>query len=723
MIARDRRSAKRGSWGWALNVAELIAWGTISLLAVIILISELPNDVRLRGLAATAGLAAWIWALFTFLVEKARLNRWVGIVLGLASLGFAAAIFGILHTHLPSSQLALVAAIVAISMLSNPIAGLAIGIAGSAAYWIVAAFTGGVPELGTGLLNTGVFLLSGTIAGLLAREVRKQFHGQQEEHRLAAAVRHRLLAVVDAVDEAIVFRDRQGAVRVINRRAGALFGVDPDDFLGLPGAELLRTIARRTEDPEGFMETFQEVRADPEGELRSTIEQIMPARRQLRLYSGPTFDEVGELVGRIDVYTDITETTQHAAEIQRLYDEARKTAESYQRSLLPDGMPNLPRVSLVARYIPAAGSRAVCGDFYDFIAMDDGKMGITLGDVCGIGPSAANGSALARYTLRTFLSEDPEPSSLFERMNSHISGQIDIDRFIRLLFGVLDPERATFEYVNAGHVPPVVYRARSREVEWLDEGGIAMGVEDDAEYKAGHIELEPGDMLVLYTDGVTEAPRDSRPFGQGRFMDLVQLYGVGTPGELVQALRRGVDAWVGEGDLRDDLALLVLQVVPDSTLEEPEREIVLPNESARLGEIRRFVTGFLADIRGPVEISQDVLLAVGEAAANAARHGRRQEGRSEVRVGVKLDGTDVVVTIADDGSGFDMNEVNARERDRFAAGGRGLFLMRELMDSVTFETSGQGTKVVIRHTVFPPGTPMSPGVARAIHPSGQKRDT
>jgi serine phosphatase RsbU (regulator of sigma subunit)/anti-sigma regulatory factor (Ser/Thr protein kinase) len=722
MISRDRRSAKRGSWSWALNVAEIIAWGTVALLAVIVLISDLPNHIRLRGLAVTAVLAVWIWALFTFLVEKARHNRWVGVSLDLATLGFGAAIFGILRGHISSSQLALVAAIVATAMLSTPVAGLAIGIVGSTAYWVVAGLTGGVPELGTGLLNSGVFLLSGSIAGLLSREVRKQFHGQQEEHRLAAAVRHRLLAVVDAVDEAIVFRDRQGAVRVINRRAGALFGVDPDDFLGLPGAELLRTIARRTEDPEGFMETFQELRDDPDGELRSTIEQILPERRQLRLYSGPTFDEFGALVGRIDVYTDITETAQHAAEIERLYDEARKTAESYQRSLLPDGMPNLPRVSLVARYIPAAGSRAVCGDFYDFIAMADGKMGITLGDVCGIGPSAANGSALARYTLRTFLSEDSEPSSLFERMNAHISGQINIDRFIRLLFGVLDPERATFDYVNAGHVPPVVYRARSREVEWLDEGGIAMGVEDDAEYKAGHIELEPGDMLVLYTDGVTEAPRDSRPFGQGRFMDLVQLYGVGTPGELVQALRRGVDAWVGEGDLRDDLALLVLQVVPDSTLEEPEREIVLPNESARLGEIRRFVRGFLAEIRAPVEISQDILLAVGEAAANGARHGRRQEGRSEVRAGVKLEGTEVVVTIADDGGGFDMNEVKGRERDRFAAGGRGLFLMEELMDSVMFETSAQGTKVVIRHTVFPPGTPMSPGVARALHPAGRKRD-
>jgi serine/threonine-protein kinase RsbW len=121
-----------------------------------------------------------------------------------------------------------------------------------------------------------------------------------------------------------------------------------------------------------------------------------------------------------------------------------------------------------------------------------------------------------------------------------------------------------------------------------------------------------------------------------------------------------------------------------------------------------------------------VLLAVGEAAANAARHGRRASGRSEIRVGVKLDATDVIVTIADDGGGFDMEEVSARQQDRYAAGGRGLYLMKELMDEVVFESSAQGTKVVIRHNVFPPGTPLTPGVARALQPSSReagKRDT
>ena len=235
-----------------------------------------------------------------------------------------------------------------------------------------------------------MFLLCGAVAGLLAGELRTHFRGEKREHQLATAVRHRLLAVLDAVDEAIVFRDRHGTARVINQRAGELFDLEPDAFLGEPVVELLRTVARLTEEPEDFMETFQLLRDDPEAELRLAIDQILPRRRKLRLYSAPAFDDVGALVGRIDVFTDVTDAAARADEVEKLYETARKTAESYQRALLPDKVPTLPRVSLVANYVAAAGRRAVCGDFYDFVALRDGRMAIVLGDVCGIGPVAAN---------------------------------------------------------------------------------------------------------------------------------------------------------------------------------------------------------------------------------------------------------------------------------------------------------------------------------------------
>ena len=691
-MPKERPAARRGSWSWVARVAELTAWGTVALVVLILNVSDVPSDTYSRGLILVGALGAWLLIFFRVFLPKRQQSWWSMAIPLVQAVGFGCVTFALLRGHVPTAQVVFVPVIVSAGLLAGLTGGI-VSAALSIAGYIAITHYGPGTNSDAASLTGGMFLLSGAIAGLLSRELRSHYRGEQEEHRLATAVRHRLLAVVDAVDEAIIFRDRQGTVRVANRRVGALFGIEPDDHLGQPGVELLRKIARLTDDPEEVMEFFQTVRDNPEEELRREIEQIIPTRRKLRVFSGPTFDDSGTLVGRIDVFTDITEAAKRAEEIEILYMQARKTAESYQRGLLPVDMPKLPRVGMVAHYIAAAGSRAVCGDFYDFVPLAEGRVGLVLGDVCGIGPKAANDAALTRYTLRSFAEQITDPGSLLNWMNAHIRRQSEPDRFVRLLVGVLDPERAVLEYANAGHVPPIVYRSAGGEVEWLGEGGIPLGIEDDSRYKPGRIELDPGDMVVLYTDGVTEAARNGRPFGQGRLMDLVAEYGVGSPGELVQAIRRGVESWAGDV-LRDDIALLVFQIAPDKQVAEPVREIVLPNEPSRIPEIRRFVGAFLADLRAPVETSSEILLAVGEAAGNAYRHGRRTEGRSEIRVRCEFDRPEFEVEVADDGPGFDPEEVSSRGTpDPFAQGGRGLFLMNELMDQVTLDTSPQGTTV------------------------------
>jgi serine phosphatase RsbU (regulator of sigma subunit)/anti-sigma regulatory factor (Ser/Thr protein kinase) len=696
-----RRDVTRGSWRWTLQLAQLTAWGTAAFVLILLQLADISRPTYRWGLALVGALAIWLVVLFGVLLPNRRREWWLAWLALVVDMTFAASAFALLREGLPSTQLIFVPVIIITGLLSAPTVSLVAAAVAFGAYWSIATATGGEPTESQLAINAGLFVLTGGVAGALAREVRSHYSAEQEEHRLATAVRLRLTAVLDAVDEAIVFRDRQGIARLINRRAGELFDIDPNSYLGLTGVELLRSIARLTEDPEGFMETFQELRDEPELELRVWIDQIIPERRQLRLYSAPTFDDSGALVGRIDVYTNVTESVRRADEIERLYEEARQTAESYQRSLLPSKLPRLPGMSLVAHYVPAAGRRAVCGDFYDFLPLQDGRVGIVLGDVSGAGPLAVNDAALARYTLRSFATEIVSPDKLLRWMNGYLCEQLEPERFVRLVFGVLDPERAVLEYACAGHVPPVVYRARDGSVEWLDEGGMALGVESDAGYKAARIELDEGDMLVLYTDGVTEAPRHGRPMGQGKFSDIVSEYGVGTPGELVQALRRNVEWWVGVDELRDDLALLVCQVVPETVPGELTRELVLPNDAARMSEIRGFVASFLADVRVPVETSHEILLAVGEAAANAARHGRRQNGRSEVRVRCVLEGSEVDIAVADDGPGFEPQAVESQGLpDRFASGGRGLFLMRQLTDDVTIDSSPSGTIVHLVRRVF-----------------------
>lgn len=695
MIAKGRPAIQRGSFRWAAHVAELTGWGTALLLVVVLGIADLQGPVIRRALVVEGLLFVWLAVFFRVLLPQRAKRPWVTWAGVLGSLVAAGAVYAVLRGEVRSVQLVFVPVIVATGLLGGLTPTLAATALSVAGFLTIASITGPLPDAIALALNCGVFLLSGSVAGLLGSELRSHYQGEQEEHRLATAVRHRLLAVLDAVDEAIVFRTSEGVVRVVNRRAGELLQVDPDEFLGGPAVELLRTLARKMEDPEGFMEEFQQLREDPRAELRLRVEQIIPERRQLRLYSGPATDDAGVLVGRIDVYTDVTEAAERAHQVEELYEQARKTAESYQRGLLPENVPSLPRVSLVAHYVAAAGRKAVCGDFYDFISMPDGKIALVLGDVCGIGPAAANDAALARYSLKSFAGMESDPAQLLDRMNAHVYAQARPERFVRMLVAVLNPERAILDYANAGHVPPVVFRARTGEVEWLGEGGIALGAESDAGYKSGHIELEPGDTLVLYTDGVTEAPRMGRPFGQGHFTDIVRDYGVGTPGELVQAIRRAVDAWVPEGELRDDIALLVCQVTPDTALGEPVRELVLPNEPSRISEVRHFVAGFLTDLRVPVELSSEVQLAVGEAVANACRYGRSETGRSELRVRCALDGPNVEVVVADDGPGYVPPAKSYELPDTFASGGRGLFLMRAMMDDVKVEATGDGTVVTL----------------------------
>lgn len=699
MRRKEREAVAGGSWRWAVLVAETVAWATAGLVLTVLLVGRVDPEPRRAGLVVIAALSVWLLLLFRLLLPRFGAHRWMLTVALVVDLAFAAGLFAILRTQVPSMQLVFVPVIVAVGLLGQLREALVAPVLAFGGYWAVAVAGGSPPPIAGLVLSAGIFLMSGAVAGLLAHELRRHYRAEIEEHRLATAVRHRLMAVLDAVDEAIVFSDRAGAVRVINRRAAELFELPPDEHLGAPSVQLLRELARKTEDPEDYMETFQGLRDDPTLELRQEIEQIIPARRRLRLYSGPAFDESRALVGRIDVYTDITESVRRAEEIERAFEDARKTAESYQRSLLPTKVPSLPRVSFVAHYVPAAGRRAVCGDFYDFVTFPDGRVGVVLGDVVGIGPDAVGDAALTRYTLKSFATDESDPGRLLARLNDHFGTHVAPDRFVRLFVGVLDPERATLEYANAGHVPPVVYHA-GEGVEWLGEGGLALGVEEGAEYKVGRAELQPGDMLVLYTDGVTEAPRRGKPFGQGRFIDIVSRYGVGTPGELSQAIRRAVDAWVGTGEMRDDLAMLVCQVAPDTALEEPTRELVLPNETSRLADLRGFVTNFLVDARIPVEVAGDIELAVGEAAGNAARHGRKTEGWSEVRVRCRYAEEIVTVTVADDGLGFEVDEIGSAELpDKFASGGRGVFLMRQLMDGVEFVSSPEGTTVTLSKKV------------------------
>lgn len=700
----EQRTVPRGSWAWTLSVAERTAFATIALEFVVIHVATLSRSLYFQGLGLVAAQLGSTWFLFRVLLAKGRGSGRVTA----ASLAIGAtmtlATFAVFSGEIPSVHLFFLPWIVIAGLLGGlTAAAIATGLS-IAGYLVIAEIAGSAPPLLAALLNSILFSFSGSVAGLLSQEVRAHYARELQQQRRASSIGYRLSAVVDAVEEALVFTDSQGTIRMLNRRAIELFEIDPEEHMGGPGVQLARVIARLTEDPEGFMEALQTLRDEPLEELALDVEQIIPERRALRLLSRAVLDDSGSRVGRIDVYVDVSETTRRAEEMERLYREARQTAESYQRALLPTSTPSLPRVTLVAHYIPAAGTRAVCGDFYDFLTMPDGSVGLVLGDVCGVGPTAVNDAALTRYTISSRARAENDPGRLLELTNKHAHARMGSERFVRVFIATLDPERGILEYANAGHVPPVLFRASSGTIEWLEEGGLPLGVEPETEFKTTRVDLESGDSVFLYTDGVNEAPRAGRPFGQGRLQDLVKHYGYGTPGEMLQGIRRSVEAWV-DGDLRDDLAMVGCQVVPDAAVDESMRELVLPNEPSRIREVRAFVAQFLTDLRAGVDASSEIIVAASEAASNAAKYGRRAEGRSELRVRCILAGTDVVVTVVDDGPGFEVPDDIEGLPDPLAVGGRGMFLMNELTDEISIDPSPFGTTVVLRRAAFDRGAP------------------
>ncbi|MGH2819145.1 MAG: PAS domain-containing protein, partial [Actinomycetota bacterium] len=238
-------------------MAELTAWGTVAALLLVVNASSLPSSSHRWGLLLLGVACGWIFVTFRVVLVRAARLPWVGWASLVAGLLFVSVAYGLFRFHVPAVALVFLPAIVIAGLLSGFREALAAAGLATLAYWITSEIVAAPPGIVSVALHAGAFALSGAVAGLLARELGSHFRAEQEEHRLATVVRHRLLAVLDAVDEGIVFRDRGGALRMINQRAGELFDVRADDYLGEPAVALQRHIARLTEDPEGFMETFQ----------------------------------------------------------------------------------------------------------------------------------------------------------------------------------------------------------------------------------------------------------------------------------------------------------------------------------------------------------------------------------------------------------------------------------------------------------------------------------
>jgi sigma-B regulation protein RsbU (phosphoserine phosphatase) len=239
------------------------------------------------------------------------------------------------------------------------------------------------------------------------------------------------------------------------------------------------------------------------------------------------------------------------AEQQRDFD----TAHEIQQALLPKNTPQLAGFDIAGVWQPA---RAVGGDYYDAFTLENGNLALLIADVSGKGMPAALLMSNLQAAVKAFASEAAGPSDLCRRVNKVICGNATPGRFITFFYGVLDTATRRLTFSNAGHNPPLVLRPDNSRLH-LDQG-TPLGLFPKAAYAQAEAELAPGDILLLFTDGVTEAANsEEEEFGEDRLVELLVPHRGEEARELQQALMDGVSRFC-EGYFHDDATLTVVVV-------------------------------------------------------------------------------------------------------------------------------------------------------------------
>jgi sigma-B regulation protein RsbU (phosphoserine phosphatase) len=236
-------------------------------------------------------------------------------------------------------------------------------------------------------------------------------------------------------------------------------------------------------------------------------------------------------------------------------EEELKRAREIQQMLLPNVLPQLPGVQISGAWQPA---REVGGDYFDVIALDEKRLGICIGDVAGKGITAALLMANLQASFRAFATADASPQAVCTKLNKFLSANLACGNFVTFFYAILDAERRTLIYENAGHCPGLVIRGNGA-AERLRGSGAVLGVLPDWIYQDFTVQLERGDTLLLCTDGVTEAENTRlEEFGEQRLFEAAHARN-GSALDTQRAVMQQVTAYCG-GNFRDDATLLVLRV-------------------------------------------------------------------------------------------------------------------------------------------------------------------
>ena len=399
----------------------------------------------------------------------------------------------------------------------------------------------------------------------------------------------------------------------------------------------------------------------------------------------------------------VREQKAEAATRQR-FEQELEVARLIQQNFLPRELPDLPGWQIAAYYRPA---REVGGDFYDVIPLRDGRVAFVVGDVTDKGVPAALVMSATRSVLRASAQRLIEPGLVLERVNEHLCPDMPEKMFVTCLYGVLDPSSGHLRFANAGHDLPYVKTADG--IVELRARGMPLGLMPGMPYEEKEAILEPGDSVLLHSDGVVEAHDSERDmFGFPRLKETM----ADAPGgqELIDRVLGDLEAFTGpDTEQEDDITMVTLQrsagalgvslASNGSVLADFDLQSAPGNERQAIEQVGRAVANLgLAPAR-----LERLKTAVGEATMNAMEHGNEYRPDRPVSIRVLKSAGRVLVQISDRGDAGELGEPEAPDLEAKLEGrqkprGWGLFLIEKMVDEarVTSDGGGRTVELVLR---------------------------
>jgi PAS domain S-box-containing protein len=354
----------------------------------------------------------------------------------------------------------------------------------------------------------------------------------------------------NSAPEAIVWHDVNDIVVNVNEEFTRMFGYSRGETIGRPINELVAPDEFQNEASLLSKEVAHGERVEADSKRKRKDGTLI----DVSILGAPIFHE-GKQIGVFAIYRDITERKKAEEARIRQREEARM-ARNIQMNFLPKSNPDVAGYDIAGKSIQALN---VGGDYYDFIPLDPYRLAIGIGDVSGNGLAASLVMANVQATIRGQALFDPDPAQCLHRANKLLFRSTDSRTFVSLFYGILDTRTHILTYANAGQDLPIIFSSSGESSE-LKTRGIALGMKEDAVYVTEQLALKEEDLLLIYTDGISEAMNYRREeFGGRKLRETVQEHRRGSASNIIETIIAAVQTHVGHASLGDDMTVVFLK--------------------------------------------------------------------------------------------------------------------------------------------------------------------